>query len=178
MDSDSYKQIQPLINPHANPLEVKSGRMQKSHMGKQKKWIYYIEERRKEVAQMLAQGHNETEIAQILHVHVSTISRDVNVLKELSQRFVFDLAKSDLTYYYKQCIDGMDEIRSEAWSLYKYGDWSQGLHLTFKEKIAALKLLKECNEAKFALLEKGPSVLNIKGMEQKLEDIQNIKISQ
>jgi DNA-binding NarL/FixJ family response regulator len=41
---------------------------------------------------MLAQGRSETEIAQILHVHVSTISRDVKVLKELSQRFVFDLA--------------------------------------------------------------------------------------
>ena len=43
----------------------------------QKNWNYYIEERRKEVAQMLAQGPTETEIAQILHVHVSTISRDV-----------------------------------------------------------------------------------------------------
>jgi len=62
----------------------------------QKKWIYYIEERRREVAQMLAQGHTETEIAQMLHVHVSTICRDVKVLKQLSQRFVFDLAKGDL----------------------------------------------------------------------------------
>ena len=35
--------------------------------------------------QMLAQGHTETEIAQILHVHVSTICRDVKVLKQISQ---------------------------------------------------------------------------------------------
>lgn len=68
---------------------------------------------------MLAQGHTETEIAQILHVHVSTIRRDVKALKQLSQHFVFDLAKGNLTYYYKQCIDGIDEIRREAWSLYK-----------------------------------------------------------
>ena len=66
----------------------------------------------------------------------------------------------------------MDEIRREAWSLYKYGDWNQGIHLTVKEKIAALRLLKECNEAKFALLERGPSVLNVKGIEGKLENIQ------
>jgi hypothetical protein len=59
-----------------------------------------------------------------------------------------------------------------------YGDWGNGIHPTVKEKIAALRLLKECNEAKFALLEKGPSVLNVKGMEQKLEDLQSIKISQ
>lgn len=152
--------------------------MQKSHWRVQKNWNYYIEERRKEVAQMLAQGHSKTEIAQILHVHVSTICRDVKVLKELPKRFVFDLAKGDLTYYYKQCIDGMDEIRREAWSQYKHGDWSQGVHLAVKEKIAALRLLKECNEAKFAILERGPSVLNIKEMEQKLKDIQNMKITQ
>ena len=173
MDNDDYKQEQPLIEPYAKLSENKSNEMQKSHMHKQKRWIYYIEERRREVAQTLAQGHSETEIAQILRVRVSTICRDVEVLKELSQRFVFDLAKGDLTYYYKQCIDGMDEIRREAWNLYKYGDWSQGVHLTVKGKIAALKLLKECNEAKFALLEKGPSVLNVKGMEEKLEDIQS-----
>jgi hypothetical protein len=66
------------------------------------------------VAQILAQGYSETEIAQLLHVHVNTISTDVKVLKELSQRFVLDLAKGDLTYYYKQYIDEIDEIRHEA----------------------------------------------------------------
>jgi predicted transcriptional regulator len=100
MDSDNYKQDQPVM-PYASLLENKSNGMQKSHLPTHKKWIYYIEERRREVAQMLAQGHTETEIAQILHVHVSTISRDVKVLKQLSQRFVFDLAKGDLAYYYK-----------------------------------------------------------------------------
>jgi len=169
MDSDNHKQEQSLIKSYANQLGNKSNGAQKSYKDKQKKWIYYIEERR-EVAQMLAQGHTETEIAQILGVHVSTICRDIKVLKLLSQRFVFDLAKGDLPYYYKQCINGMDEIRREAWSLYKYGDWSQGIHLTVKEKIAAL--LKECNEAKFALLEKGPSVLSVKGMEERLESMQ------
>jgi hypothetical protein len=72
----------------------------------------------------------------------------------------------------------MDEIRREAWSLYKYEDWSQGVNLSVKEKIAALRLLKECNEAKFALLEKRPSVLNMKGMEEKLDNIQSKQISQ
>jgi hypothetical protein len=176
MDSDTYKQEQCI--PHTNLLENKSNGMQNSRAPIQKKWIYYIEERRREVAQMLAQGHSETEIAHILGVHVSTTCRDVKVLKQLSQRFMFDLAKGDLAYYYKQCIDGMDEIRREAWSLYKYGDWSQGVHLSAKEKLAALKLLKECNEAKFALLEKGPKVLNLKGYEEKLDNIQSKQISQ
>ena len=53
----------------------------------------------------------ETENAKELMVDQSTISRDIKVLKKLSQWFVFDLAKSDLAYYYKQCIDGIEEVR-------------------------------------------------------------------
>lgn len=124
----------------------------------QKKWIYYIEERRREVAQMLAQGHSETEIAHILGVHASTICRDVKVLKQLSQRFVFDLAKGDLAYYYEQCIEGVDEIRKETWNLYKYRIYDgNGTPIPIKDKVSLLKLLKECDEARFALLEKSPS---------------------
>ena len=74
-----------------------------------------IEERRKIVASLLAQSKTETEIAQELGVDQSTISRDVKARKELSQQFVFDLAKSDLAYYYKQCIDGIEEVRRKGW---------------------------------------------------------------
>jgi DNA-binding NarL/FixJ family response regulator len=64
MVNDNYEQERML--PYTNLLASKYNEMQKSHKDKQKKRMYYIEERRKEVAQMLAQGHNETEIAQIL----------------------------------------------------------------------------------------------------------------
>jgi DNA-binding NarL/FixJ family response regulator len=82
MESDNYKQGQTL-RPYANLKEKESNEMQRSHINTQKKWIYYIEDRRKQVAQMLAQGHTETEIALILNVHVSTICRDVKMLKDL-----------------------------------------------------------------------------------------------
>lgn len=72
---------------------------------------FKIEDRRRKIAILLAQSMTETEIAQELNVNQSTISRDIKMLKELSQRFVFDLAKSDLAYYYKQCIDGIEEVR-------------------------------------------------------------------
>lgn len=62
-------------------MEKKSNEMQKSHGRMQKNWNSHIQERRRQVAQMLAQGHTETEIAQILNVQVSTISRYVKVLK-------------------------------------------------------------------------------------------------
>jgi hypothetical protein len=62
------------------------------------------------------------------------------VLKEMSQRFVFDLAKSDLAYYYKQCIDGIEEVRREGWEIFK--DYSNS-NLTPKDKLLALKVIKE-----------------------------------
>ena len=41
----------------------------------------------------------ESEIAEQLNVDQSTISRDIKALKQMSQQFVFDLAKSDLAYH-------------------------------------------------------------------------------
>ena len=75
----------------------------------------------------------ETEIAYELRVDQSTISRDIKALKLLSQRFVFDLAKSDLAYYYKQCIDGIEEVTRKGWEIFKgYSN------LTPRDKLLAL----------------------------------------
>ena len=79
---------------------------------------FKIEERRRKVASLLAQSITETEISQELNVDQSTISRDIKALKELSQQFIYDLAKSDLAYYYKQSIDGIEEAKREAWRIY------------------------------------------------------------
>jgi hypothetical protein len=47
----------------------------------------------------------EVEIAKKLGVDDTTISKDVKVLKLISQQFIYDITKSDFTYYYKQCLD-------------------------------------------------------------------------
>ena len=136
---------------------------------------YEIEERRRKVATLLAQSMNETEIAFELKVDQSTISRDVKVLKQLSQRFVFDLAKSDLAYYYKQCIDGTEEVRRKGWEIFK--EQSNNSNLTPKDKLLALKVIRECNEAKFALFKEGPSIMHIKSLEERLENIESRQIN-
>ena len=122
---------------------------------------------------MLAQSMTETEIAQELKVDQSTISRDIQALKELSQRFVFDLAKSDLAYYYKQCIDGIEEVRRKGWEIFK----GKNNNLTPKDKLLALKVIRECNEAKFALFKEGPSIMHIKSLEERLETIESREIN-
>src|SRR5215813_4413154 len=133
---------------------------------------FHLEERRRQVATLLAQSLTEQEIADILGVDRSTISRDIKVLKQMSQRFVFDLAKSDLAYYYKQCIDGIEEVRRKGWEIFK------GSSLIPKDKLLALKVIKECNEAKFALFKEGPSIMHIKSLEERLQNIESREINQ
>jgi hypothetical protein len=118
---------------------------------------------------------NETEIAQVLNVDQSIISRDLKVLKALSQRFVFDLAKSDLAYYYKQCIDGIEEVRRKGWEIFK--GQNNNNNLTPRDKLLALKVIRECNEVKFALFKEGPSIMHIKSLEERLQNIESREIN-
>jgi IS30 family transposase len=66
---------------------------------------YEIEERRRQVVTMIVHGMSEVEIASKLDVDNTTISKDVKALKLISQQFIYDITKSDFTYYYKQCLD-------------------------------------------------------------------------
>jgi IS30 family transposase len=66
---------------------------------------FLIEERRRQVSIMIAQGMTEIEIGQRLGVDNSTISKDVKALKLISRQFIYDITKSDFTYYYKQCLE-------------------------------------------------------------------------
>lgn len=139
---------------------------------------FKIEERRRQVASLLAQSMTESEIAQKLKVDQSTISRDIKALKHMSQQFVFDLAKSDLAYHYQQCIKGIDEVRRKAWELIRDDEEEQRQSLTLKDKLSILKLIKECEEGKFALFKDGPSILNVKSLEERIHQIEIRQVNQ
>jgi hypothetical protein len=72
-----------------------------------------------------------------------------------------------LAYYYKQCIDGIEEVRKKGWEIFK-GENNNNSNLTPKDKLLALKVIRECNEAKFALFKEGPSIMRIKSLEEKI----------
>jgi len=128
---------------------------------------FKIEGRRRQVASLVARAMTESEIAQQLNVNQSTISRDVKILRQLSQKFIYDLAKSDLAYYYKQCIDGITEANREAWRIYLDDQ------VPLKEKLAALKIIIQANESKFKLLTEGPSILAMKSLEERLNTLES-----
>jgi hypothetical protein len=134
---------------------------------------FVIEERRRQVASFLSQSKTETEIAQILGVDQGTISRDVKVLKELSNQFVYDLAKSSLAYYYQQCIEGIEQVNRKAWEMYN----NDSDDLSAKDRLLALKIIIDANQAKFGLFERGPNIMNIRALEERLNKVESRSIN-
>jgi HTH domain len=102
---------------------------------KNKKFV--IDDGRRRLASLLARDSKltQTQLAEQLGCDQSTVSDDIRALKRLSQHFISDLAKSDLAYYYKQSIDGIEEAKSEAWDIY-----SKSEGLSVKESLLHLGL--------------------------------------
>jgi hypothetical protein len=46
-----------------------------------------------------------------------------------------------------------------------------------RDKLLALKLIKECNEAKFALFREGAAIMQVKLMEERLANIESREIN-
>jgi hypothetical protein len=129
---------------------------------------YAIEERRRQVSFMLARSMTEQEIAHALNTSQSTISTDVKALKEMSTRFIYDLARSDLSFFYKQKLDSLDQVKREAWKLYNSTETSN------KEKLFALKVIVASDETAFKLLSEGPAILSIKLLEDRLTQVEAV----
>jgi hypothetical protein len=45
--------------------------------------------------------------------------------------------------------------------------------LTPKDKLLALKVIMECNKAKFELFKEGPTIMRVKSMEERLQKIES-----
>ena len=119
------------------------------------------------MASLLSRSLTEMEIANQLGVDQSTISRDVKVLKQTSLEFVYDLAKSDLAYYYKQSLDGIEEAKKEGWRIFN------NPFVPVREKLLALKIVMQADETRFKLLSEGPSVLAMKDLQERVSQIEN-----
>jgi hypothetical protein len=61
-----------------------------------------------------------------------------------------------------------------VWEAYRSNDAS----LKPKGKLLALKLIKECDESKFALFRDGPSIMNLKALEERLNKIELREVNQ
>ncbi len=132
---------------------------------------FQLEERRRQVASMLAQAMTEQEIADKLGVDRTTISRDVTVLKRMSQQFVYDLAKSDLAFYYKQCLETIQEAERIIWETYRSRE--QLSEAERKERYQISKMIIDSVHARFSMFKDGPAIMQLKSMEERLTYIES-----
>jgi IS30 family transposase len=104
-----------------------------------------VEWRRNKVQEFLVQGHSQWDIADNLKVDQSTISRDIDYLRQQSKQKIRKYIDETLPNEYEKCLVGITSILKEAW------DTSQSSE-NKKEKIQALSLAKECYSMKLDLL--------------------------
>lgn len=124
--------------------------------------------RRRQVAELLSQSYNETEIARELGISVSSVSRDISALRAESQQFVDELADSQLAFHYKRCIDGLNSVKREAWQFYR----SKKDSMKPGERLAYLKLIKECDETLYSMIQAGPANMALKAVEEKMDALE------
>jgi IS30 family transposase len=137
---------------------------------------FQIEERRRQIASMLARSMTEQEIADLLNVDRTTISKDITALKRMSQQFIYELAKSDLAYYYRQCLDTMHEAERMIWDTYRNKE--RYIPAERKERYQLAKMVIDSVQARFSMFKDGPSVMSVMSMEERLEHIESIQGNQ
>jgi hypothetical protein len=69
---------------------------------------------------------------------------------------------------YQVSIEGIRDVVKKCWNIYQ----SENCSINKYQKLTALKLIKECNEAVFHLIDEGPSVMYVKQLQEKLYQIE------
>ena len=128
-----------------------------------------IQERRQKIWTLITRGMKGYEIAKVLGVDPATVSRDIAYLAAQSQNYLNDLAKSTLPFMYQTSIEGIRSVMKECWNIYESTDNNF-------QRLAALKLAKECHESIFKLVDEGPSVMYLKQLQERLIQIESRQI--
>ena len=104
-----------------------------------------VEWRRAKVLELLSKGDSQSEIAKLLQVDLSIISRDVYFLRQQAKDNIKRYIDERLPEEYEKCLIGLNAITKEAWNTALNTEDQ-------REKIQALSLAKECYSMKLDLL--------------------------
>lgn len=102
--------------------------------------------RRSQTLDLASRGYTHMDIAKILQVDRSVISRDIAYLNHQSKANIQKYIDEKLPSEYEKCIIGLTTILNEMWLMSYQRDIDR------REKIQALSLAKECYSMKLELL--------------------------
>jgi hypothetical protein len=104
-----------------------------------------VEWRRNKVLELLSKGDSQSDIAKVLQVDLSIISRDVYFLRQQAKTNIKRYIDERLPEEYEKCLVGLNAITKEAWNTAQQTEDK-------REKMQALSLAKECYSMKLDLL--------------------------
>ena len=115
------------------------------------------ENRLSKIISLYSRGRTQSEIAKELGVDQSTISRDLQLLKQEAKRNIEKYLNEDILMEYLRYIAGSNEVTRKLWEIV------QDEHVTSKTKIPALSLLMQSYNKRLEVLIGGPeSYMNAK----------------
>jgi hypothetical protein len=130
-----------------------------------------VEWRRNKVLELLSKGDSQSDIAKVLQVDLSIISRDVYFLRQQARHNIKKYIDERLPEEYEKCLVGLNAITKEAWN-------TADNTVDKREKIQALSLAKECYSMKLDLLTNATVVDDaIRFVSGKSKDTEKIKSS-
>jgi transposase len=94
-----------------------------------------VEWRRRQVFELSSKGQSQTEIAKTLQISESTISRDLDYIRQQAKENIKRYIDETLPEEYEKCLVGLNAITREAWTTVQSTDDK-------RQKIQALSLAK------------------------------------
>jgi hypothetical protein len=113
-----------------------------------------IEWRRSKVLELSSQGHNQSEIATIMQVGISTINRDAIYLRQQAQENLKIHVQQKLPEEYQRCLTGMNQVLKLSWQIANNNTKQSGQDLNDngntvttgddRTRLQALSLINDC----------------------------------
>jgi predicted transcriptional regulator len=156
-------------------------------LGRQNQVIW----RRNKVQDLLIKGHNQYLIADILRISQTTVSRDIENLREQARQNMQTHLQDRLPEEYENCMAGINQVLKMSWEIANKGqsnndstnsnsnsDTDRTLSATVDDRtrLQALALANDCYKYKMDLVTNGVVITDaIKFVQQKKEELSKVK---
>jgi predicted transcriptional regulator len=102
--------------------------------------------RRDKVKELSVKGYSQRRIADIMKISLALVNEDLQYLRNKARENISKYIDEYLPAEYENCLDGLNNILTEAWTVSKDADSDR------RERIQALALAKECYAMKVDML--------------------------
>ena len=76
-----------------------------------------VDWRRNKVQQLLVRGYSQWDVAEELQIDQSTVSRDIQYLRQQAQKYLQKPIQLKLPEEYQRCLTGMNQVLKLSWQI-------------------------------------------------------------